>query len=337
MGSATLNKTLLSLTFLALAALPLAAAGPGASADTLSGDGARCTADGYSWNDYGGGNGTWWWSEGSFSSEACADHYDYATVEAHDDEGEVASLTLSASHENESRWGHSTSSWSTYDYSTWGSSSYVFEEESWSRGAVLSTRGGDATASYGCADAASRNSSYWSSSDAYGSRGDSAYNSGYASRCGLDAAALGESAFAGTTCRAESRDSGWYTAWNGYARDEETWTYRDGCLTGAETDAATAGWTSSCASDGIRRSESTWDGNETTYASWSMQDTTCVSGVTVVGPDGAVVFAGTQMEDEYDCGNGECFTNQRRAGVVRLDWEHHPLQPGGQSYYVPLP
>ena len=327
----------MTLTFLTLATLPLAAAGPGASVETLDGEGARCA--GYSdwWSSSGGDNDSWWSYSGASRSTQCADHFDYAAAEAHDDDGEVASVSLSADSRNASGDSYSESSSSSWRGSSWSNSWHNHQQQTWSRDAAVSTRAGDAGASYGCVT--SSNQSQWNSwsYDGWGNWGSNGYNSAYADRCGLDAEALGEGAFAGTTCRSYSGDYSRYNSWDTGSSGEQFRSGYNHCLTGVESDAATAGWTTGCASEGLGRSESSWNGNESIERSWSTDTTACTNGVAVVGPDGAVVFAGTESTETEDCQDDACTTNTQRAGVVRLAWAHNPLQPGEMGLYQPLP
>ena len=336
-GECILHKTILTLTTLALLA-PLAAAGPGASVQTLDGDGARCGGASSYWN-YGNSTPDGGWSSWGESTHAqCDDHYDYAAVEAHDDQGTLAGASVGADRSNSSFSSSShDQSWS-YDWYGDHQANFGHSRDAWSRDATVETRAGSVSAANGCStNATSYDSwSYWS--DAYSSSSTSDHSDARMSRCGATADANGETVFVGQRCADAWSFNGWYYSSGSYYTWQDQGRSVYGCTTGADASPASAGWGNSCASQWWNAEQGSYEENGTTFdRSYDRSD--CATGATVVGPDGAVLFVGQESYSAQWCDETEgCTDDSASVVVARLAWEHNPLGPdAGPVVVVPLP
>lgn len=158
----------------------------------------------------------------------------------------------------------------------------------------------------------------------------------YASRCGADVGTPAGAAFVGQRC-SDSRYSSAWTVWRAEGREAQAGEGTvSSCFTGAESSAASAGYGSACF-DGSGRQEQEWYAeNATQEWSWSASD--CRTGLGAAGPDGILVFAGTEAYAYAWCDEVACDGFDQTAVVGRLTWEHNPLGPSPVNLvYVPLP
>lgn len=297
-----------------------------------SDDGCSWSYDSYSsgWSN----NTSWFYQSYGYSTSSCATEFEYVGAEAHDDDGELASLSAGGEQGNQSdyTWSHfehSTPDRSTYDHSSsWSASSW------WSRDATVDTRAGSVSASDFCSS--NGTSAYSDSYSSFGSYQSGSYSSssGDASQCGIaatsDAAGLPADAFAGESC--SSRDGShdaWSPSWNAsYASAASS------CIRGARADAAgesaSAGVGHSCDSS----SSSYATSGHSYYSDWSR----CRNGVFASGPDGMVLFAGVDDSAWTWCGgSGECEGDAWQGIGMSLDWQNSPLGPHGTHLWYTLP
>lgn len=329
------KTTLTTLSTLTLLLLPLASAGPGGSVDTLDASGG-CAYEYDQWSSGNGTNESGWWAWSRSASHACSDHMDYAAVEAHDDAGTLARASVTADHANGSAYGENGGGSWWDGHSSSYANQYHERHDAWNRRAALDTRAGSANVTYGCSESSSGQAG-WSDSgwnDSYAS----SYNdhSAYASRCGADVGTPAGAAFVGQRC-SDSRYYGSWTTWRAEGRETHA---HDGasssCFTGAESSAASAGYGSACFDGSGRHAHEWYAENATQERSWSASS--CRSGVGAAGPDGILVFAGTEAFAYAWCDEVACESFDQTAVVGRLTWEHNPLGPSPvHIVYVPLP